>query len=95
LIINELISNSFRYAFPDNRQGEIFVQLKRQFIGEKEICILTISDDGIGIPEYIIFPNKNSLGLQLVDILSRQLGGKVTLDREKGAVFIIQFPLRN
>jgi PAS domain S-box-containing protein len=95
LIINELISNSFRYAFPDNRQGEIFVKLKRQFIDEKEICILTISDDGIGIPEYIIFPNKNSLGLQLVDILTRQLGGKVTLDREKGAVFTIQFPLRN
>jgi PAS domain S-box-containing protein len=92
LIINEVISNSLKYAFPNNRKGNIYINLTEN---EPQNYILTISDDGAGIPENITFENTSSLGLKLVKILSEQLSGKIELNREKGTEFKISFKKLN
>lgn len=95
LIINELVSNSLKYAFPNNQKGEILIRLAADTSeAEKPAYVLTVADNGIGIPEDILFPHQDSLGLQLVNILSRQLGGHIQLSREKGTTFSIRFPQR-
>jgi PAS domain S-box-containing protein len=89
LIINELVSNSLKYAFPRGRRGEISVALAR--INEDELE-LTVSDNGIGLPENIDFRNTESLGLRLVTILAEnQLRGKIELKRIEGTEFRIRF----
>lgn len=87
LIINEILSNSLKYAFPDNREGIIFVTLKNN---SKKIHI-EVGDNGIGIPESIDIKNTQSLGLQLVDTLVEQINGTLVLQRTKGTKFIIEF----
>ena len=89
LIINELVSNSLKHAFPGGREGEIKIVLRRT--DGKEIELL-VSDDGVGIPEDLDFRNTESLGLQLVTGLSEdQLQGKIELNRAKGTEFRIRF----
>jgi len=89
LIINELVSNSLKHAFPDTRKGEIRIFLKP--IDEKEVE-LTISDNGVGLPKEVDFQNVESLGLHLVTILAKdQLHGTVELDRSSGTKFVIRF----
>ena len=88
LIINELVSNSFKYAFPDGRKGEISVNIipinNNQFI-------LTVRDNGIGFPEDLDIKKSKTLGLQLVDNLVEQLDGTIELDRSTGTDFKITF----
>ena len=82
LIINELVSNSLKYAFPGNRKGEISVAL-RSF--DEDALVLEVGDNGIGMPEDLDFRNTASMGLHLVNILSEdQLHGKIELDRAGG-----------
>ena len=88
LIINELVSNSLKYAFPEAREGEIKVSLRRNDKAEVE---LTVSDNGVGMPEDVDFRKTDSLGLNLVNTLVGQLQGKIELYREKGTEFIITF----
>ncbi|MGB9715415.1 MAG: PAS domain S-box protein [Thermodesulfovibrionales bacterium] len=89
LIINELLSNSLKYAFPNNRKGKIKLALHSK--GDSEIE-LRISDNGIGLPEGLDFRNTKSLGLKLVQWLAEdQLEGEVILKREKGTEFLIKF----
>jgi len=89
LIINELVSNSFKYAFPEDRKGKISVTLRSITKDEIE---LRVSDDGIGIPGDLDFRNTDSLGLELVAILAEdQLEGKIDLDRTGGTTFRILF----
>ena len=90
LIVNELILNSLKHAFADNDRGEIEVSLL--FINENEVE-LTVSDNGIGVPEGIDFNNSGSLGLKLVNILTDQIDGKLYLDRSKGTKFQIRFKM--
>ncbi len=87
LIINELISNSLKYAFPDGRKGEIKIDLYTE--GEKSI--LKISDNGIGLPEGVNFKNTETLGLRLVNILVNQIDGKMELNNTNGTSFKIEF----
>ena len=88
LIISELVSNSLKYAFPDNNVGEIFVNLRSH--GEE--FELIISDNGIGFPEDLNFKDiQSSLGLQLVNMLINQLDGSIKLDRTQGTMFKIKF----
>ncbi len=84
LIINELISNSLKYAFP-NRNGELKISLK----SKEDNYELIISDNGIGFPEELDFKNTDSLGLQLVNTLTNQIDSKITLDSRYGTKFII------
>ena len=89
LIINELITNSLKYAFPKGREGKINITFRS--INSDEIE-LTVSDDGIGIPEEIDIRETESLGLQLVHILAEdQLEGTLELDRDGGTAFRIRF----
>lgn len=87
LIINELVSNSLKYAFPGNREGEIVVGLHV----EGDNLKLTISDNGIGLPKHIDYRNTESLGLQLVVTLVDQLNGTIKLDNKKGTKYTIVF----
>lgn len=87
LIINEIISNSLKYAFPDNRDGIIFVTLK---VDNNQVRI-EAGDNGVGIPQGIDIKHTETLGLQLVDTLVEQINGTLVLDRRKGTKFIIEF----
>lgn len=87
LIINELITNSFKHAFPQDRAGEIKISLRRIV----EHIELIASDNGIGIPDRIDFQKTQSLGLHLVTILVDQLNGRIDLDRSGGTEFKIIF----
>ena len=88
LIINELIANALEHAFPNNRQGTIWLILKKE---DPEQIILTITDDGIGFPDNIDFQQTESLGLQLVCTLTEQLEGEIELQPTKGTSFVITF----
>jgi PAS domain S-box-containing protein len=88
LIVNELISNALKYAFPGNRRGKIRIDLHPD---HDEQLILVISDNGIGLPANVEFREAESLGLQLVNMLAEQLEGTVELDRRGGTTFRIAF----
>jgi two-component sensor histidine kinase len=90
LIINELVSNSLKHAFPDGREGEILVQFHLARDGH---CILVIGDNGVGLPAGLDPGSQasGSLGLQLVNRLVDQLEGSIELDRSVGTVFKIVF----
>ncbi|MDP2796728.1 MAG: PAS domain S-box protein [Methanoregula sp.] len=85
LIINELISNSLKYAFPEGRKGEISFTIHRQ---EHTLTIL-FKDNGVGIPEDFDWRDAMSLGLRLVCSLVDQLDGTIELDRTAGTAFTI------
>lgn len=88
MIVNELISNSLKHAFPDDRKGEINVK----FYQDEEYITLIISDNGIGMPEDINIDDVDTLGLELVLTLVDQLKGDIHLNRNNGTEFIITFP---
>jgi len=89
LILNELISNSLKYAFPDDNKGEINIKL--QELKEKEVE-LTIMDDGIGMPKDYEWENTYSLGLQLVrTLVENQLDGSIDMENTNGTRFTIKF----
>ena len=87
LIISELVSNCLKYAFPPGMTGEIFISLK--FIDNK--YELTIRDNGIGLSENIDFNNLETLGLLLVNNLTEQIDGEMTINRKHGTGFRIRF----
>ena len=89
LIVNELVTNCFKYAFKPGERGEIRIRMKR--LNETDLQ-LTVSDNGIGFPGDLDFRNTESLGMQLVTTLSEQLKGTVVLKNEGGTTFEISFP---
>lgn len=86
LIINELVTNTVKYAFPQNK-GILYIKLKS--IQDK--IELVIADNGIGLPEDFDFTNSDSLGLQLVNNLVTQIDGQISLDQSHGTAFTISF----
>jgi two-component sensor histidine kinase len=88
IIINELMSNSFKYAFADASQGVIHVELKQN---EKNDYVLCVSDNGKGLPDGLDIITTPTLGLQLVNSLVGQLEGELEIDLTKGTSFIITF----
>ncbi len=88
LIINEFLLNSFKHAFEPNQPGEIQIELKET---EKDY-ILYMSDNGKGLPENFDTTDMRSFGLDIMHLLSRQLGGSFTIESRKGVKVIIQFP---
>jgi PAS domain S-box-containing protein len=90
LITNELVSNSFKYAFAGKNSGKIIVSLKKY---DAKNLIFSMKDDGKGLPPGFDYKNTESLGLQLVCLLSDQTQGKLDVESsEKGTEFIIIFP---
>ncbi len=90
LILNELISNAFKYAFPAGQGGKIQVKL---WLGPDHHLNLIVADNGVGFPEGLDFYQANSLGLKLVNSFVQQLEGTMTLNRREGTEFKITFPL--
>ena len=88
LIVNELVSNSFKYAFQDIDEGKIIIELKGME-NDQDRLHLSVADDGVGIPHGIDIENTESLGLKLVRMLSSQLDGEMTYANGKGSRFDI------
>jgi PAS domain S-box-containing protein len=91
LILNELVTNALKHAFPGGKEGKINITMR----SEDNQAVLTISDNGIGFPKPIDFNNLKSLGLQLVNILVRQINGKIDLQVDGGTTWTIIFPINN
>ncbi|MBU4608513.1 MAG: sensor histidine kinase, partial [Methanobacterium sp.] len=87
LIINELLSNAIKYAFP-HQEGVI----KINFMKKADLYVLEVSDNGVGLPDDIDFTQTKSLGLRLVNSLVDQLDGTIHLDKTNGTCFIMEFP---
>jgi len=88
LIINELVSNSLKHAFPRGRKGEITIDFSTD---KNNKYTLVVSDNGIGFPKNLDIQNTDTLGLKLVNILTQQLQGSIKLDRSQGTKFKITF----
>lgn len=90
LIIHELVSNSLKYAFPLGRNGTIYIEMIKNH--EHQVK-LVVSDDGIGLPSNFNFKNMASLGWQLVDALTNQLGGNLNIHGSMGVECQLVFTL--
>jgi two-component sensor histidine kinase len=88
LLINELVTNIFKHAFPKGYHGRIEIQISQD---EKEIIYLKVGDNGVGLPPEIDWKQSPSLGLKLVRILSKQLKASITLDTQLGTLFTLTF----
>ncbi len=88
LIINELVSNSLKYAFKDVKKPKIKVKLTRT---KKGVYKLEVSDNGIGLPEGLDLYSPPTLGLQLVNMLTRQLNGEFKTGKGRGTKFLVDF----
>jgi PAS domain S-box-containing protein len=89
LIVHELVSNSLKHAFPDEAEGEIGIE----FYTEGNRLTLRVFDNGVGLPKDLDFRNTDSMGLQLVRTLTRQLEGTIKLASSGGTEFSITFAL--
>lgn len=87
LIVNEILTNSIKYAFPENRNGEILISLKA--INEK--LILHIRDNGIGLPENLDITKIKSLGMKLIQVLADQIDGELEIISEMGTAYTLSF----
>jgi len=92
LCATELITNCFKYAFPERRRGEICLDLN--FYGNHKM-ILSIKDNGIGLPDSFDFRNNDSLGLKLVSSLVEQHHGLLKIDTNGATTFILEIPFKN
>jgi PAS domain S-box-containing protein len=87
LIINELVTNAFKYAFPDNRSGELSIS----FAMEDDAYILAIKDNGVGLPKGVDYRKPTTLGLQIVNVLCKQLRGTFQMRSDRGTEAVITF----
>ncbi|MFZ4590062.1 MAG: histidine kinase dimerization/phosphoacceptor domain -containing protein [Ignavibacteria bacterium] len=92
LIINELVSNSFKYAFPNNSKGTIFIEILKQ---DKDTLFISVKDDGVGIKNLSGLDDTDSLGLKLVRMLVKQHRGNYNVSNNEGALFEIKLTLQN
>jgi len=89
LIINEIISNSLKYAFSDGTNGQINVSLKKN---ENDLIKLTISDNGIGLPDGFNIEKDGKMGIQtILAIVRQQLQGEVAVEIKNGVSYTISF----
>lgn len=92
LIINELVSNSFKYAFPEGHSGEIIIEFSKDIDNRYN---LIVRDNGVGMTEAIDLKKAKNLGLQLVySLVTEQLKGQVSLENFHGAFFKISFTIK-
>jgi PAS domain S-box-containing protein len=90
LILNELISNALKHAFPDDRRGVLRVELVKV---DRATADLTVADDGQGMAEPLDITTCKSLGMRLVSTLARQLRGRLTVTHQPGVTVRVTFPL--
>lgn len=87
LIVNEILTNAIKYAFPGNSVGEIRIGMKV----ENDKIALTIGDNGIGIPKDLNMTKVKSLGMKLIQVLTDQIDGDMTIERDRGTVYTLSF----
>lgn len=92
LIINELLSNSFKHAFPNSAKGLIELNFKSE---KNKRLTLIVKDNGVGFPKDFNIQEKSTLGLKLVKVLTQQLEGDIELKQEQGIELAISFPKVN
>jgi PAS domain S-box-containing protein len=85
ILMNELISNALKHAFPDGREGTISISS----VEEGNLITLVVRDNGVGIPEELDWKNAATLGMRLINSLVDQVDGTITLDRKNGTAFTI------
>lgn len=83
LIINELITNAYQHAFPDEREGKITVSLKLE---GKQNCVLKVHDNGVGLPHNFVPHQSETLGMQLIHGLCEQLNGQIDFVENSGTI---------
>jgi two-component sensor histidine kinase len=88
LILNELLSNCFKHAFPDGRAGEIRITVRADAAAQVTLCV---GEYGVGFPPMVDCRHTNSLGLQLIHLLTEQLGGTITFDQRDGITVTVRF----
>jgi len=87
LIINEAVSNSIKYAFPERRSGTISIKIQNS----DDVVVVSLTDDGIGYGKNTELSNPNSLGLKLIRGLSEDINAKITFENKSGAYITIMF----
>lgn len=94
LILNELVTNAIKHAYPDGKSGEIVIHLEEPCPGNVR---LSVADHGVGLPEGFDWENSKSMGLPIVESLAEQVGGKLEVQSQGGATFTLEFAreLRN
>jgi two-component sensor histidine kinase len=92
LLVNELVSNAFKHAFPGGRSGEVRVELHALTDGTG--WQLRVADNGVGLPPGFALDDLTSLGLKLVSDLTRQLGARLEIGAGPGTVFEVEFKER-
>jgi PAS domain S-box-containing protein len=90
LLVNELVTNAFKHAFPREATGRISVELRREDDGHAR---LRVSDSGRGLPENLDLERVESLGMQLIPLLADQVRGTLHIERGPGASFELRFPI--
>jgi two-component sensor histidine kinase len=93
LLLNELVCNSFKHAFPQGRKGEVRVELRP--VDEGRQIHLRVSDNGVGLPADFDIKHLNSLGLELASDLASQIRGRLEIGPGPGATFDVVFTLGN
>ena len=88
LIINELVTNAFKHAFPGGRKGWVKIKLCR--LKKEGSCVLSVSDNGVGLPDGLVLGKLKTLGLELVDVLARQIG-TIQIENKGGTTVKITF----
>jgi PAS domain S-box-containing protein len=86
LLLTELVSNSLKYAYPDGKGGPLTVRFHTV---EEGVYVLTVADEGVGLPAGLDWMNAPSLGLRLVRLLTGQLRGTVVLTPARGTEFVV------
>jgi PAS domain S-box-containing protein len=89
LILSELVTNALKHAFPGGRRGTLRVDFRAY---RQRFWRMTVSDDGVGMPRTKARPANEGFGMELIRILTEQLGGKLLVRRAKGAAFAVTFP---
>jgi two-component system CheB/CheR fusion protein len=93
LILNELVTNSLIHAFNADDGGQIRIEMKPEIQNDgRSVYNFVFSDNGAGLPAEIHPENAESMGLKIVWLLTRQIGGTLTIDRKKGTSFRIELP---
>jgi len=88
LLASELISNSFKHAFPGERRGKVRVSLKPL---SSSFYQLEVSDNGVGLPNELNLKESKTFGMQLVSLLSEQIEAKIDVERSGGTKFLVTF----
>lgn len=89
LILNELVANAFKHAFPGQQEGEVRISFRESAPGYLE---LRIQDNGVGCPSGLDWHDGKSVGWRIVDILTKQLGGSFGQEPSSGTQFVLRFP---